>query len=103
MSHRLRVIVYSDLAAGGSTILCTIHQPSSEIFSNFDSLNLLAMGKCAYMGSMSNAPVFFKDVGYPCKDNYNPADHYIWELSVIEGKEEECETKIKSICSYCIM
>ena len=48
---------------------------------------------------MSNAPVFFKEVGYPCKDNYNPADHYIWELSVIEGKEEECETKIKSICS----
>ena len=32
-----------DLAANGSTILCTIHQPSSEIFMNFDSLCLLSM------------------------------------------------------------
>ena len=37
--------------------------------------------------------------GYPCEENYNPADHYIWELSVIEGREIECEKKIDAICN----
>ena len=115
-----------DLAANGSTILCTIHQPSSEIFMNFDSLCLLSMvrskmnshdlkivnhdrdprsyshfkGKCAYMGNLNDAQGFFSDAGYACKSNYNPADHYIWELSIIEGQEELCKTKINKICDY---
>jgi len=88
-----------DLAANGSTILCTIHQPSSEIFRQFDSLCLLSMGKCAYNGPLNGAKDFFSRVGFPCEENYNPADHYIWELSVIEGREMECEKKIDAICA----
>ena len=32
-----------DLARNGTTVLCTIHQPSSEIFDVFDSLQLLSL------------------------------------------------------------
>ena len=32
-----------DLAASGTTILCTIHQPNSDIFASFGNLMLLAM------------------------------------------------------------
>ena len=48
-----------ELANRGKTIICTIHQPSSEIFENFDRLCLLAEGKLAYIGPSSNATEFF--------------------------------------------
>ena len=48
------------LSNKGKTIICTIHQPSSEIFEKFDKLCLLAEGKLAYFGNISNAIEFFK-------------------------------------------
>ena len=48
-----------DLASQGKTIICTIHQPSSEIFQNFDNLYLMAEGRLAYCGALANADDFF--------------------------------------------
>ena len=56
-------------------------------------------GRCAYNGPKYQTKTFFNNIGYPCKDNYNPADHYIWETSVIEGQEQLCRSKISSICN----
>jgi len=47
------------LAQQGKTIICTIHQPSSEIFECFDTLYLMAEGRLAYSGSLENAVDFF--------------------------------------------
>jgi ABC-type multidrug transport system ATPase subunit len=47
------------LADQGKTIICTIHQPSSEIFEKFDRLCLLAEGRLAYIGSSIEGPKFF--------------------------------------------
>jgi ABC-type multidrug transport system ATPase subunit len=47
------------LASQGRTIVCTIHQPSSEIFEMFDKLCLLAEGRLAFIGSLPNAYQFF--------------------------------------------
>jgi ABC-type multidrug transport system ATPase subunit len=41
------------------TIICTIHQPSSEVFDKFDRLVLMAEGKLAYIGELKEAPEFF--------------------------------------------
>ncbi len=49
-----------NLAKKGKTIICTIHQPSSEIFEMFDKLCLLAEGRLAFIGSLPNAYNFFK-------------------------------------------
>ena len=48
------------LSRQGKTIICTIHQPSSEIFELFDKLCLLAEGRLAYLGSLKNALGFFE-------------------------------------------
>lgn len=48
------------MASSGKTIVCTIHQPSSEVFTMFSQLILLADGRIAYMGSMANAIEFFE-------------------------------------------
>ena len=49
-----------NLARTGKTIICTIHQPSSKIFSGFDRLLLLAEGRTAYLGAASGAAAFFQ-------------------------------------------
>jgi hypothetical protein len=58
------------------TIICTIHQPSSEVFEKFDTLCLLAEGKLAYLGAVSEASKHFASLGYPVPDQFNPSDHY---------------------------
>lgn len=47
------------LAKQGKTIVCTIHQPSSEIFELFDKFCLLAEGRLAFIGSPQGAYEFF--------------------------------------------
>ena len=54
------VEILKDLAAEGRTIVCTIHQPSSEIFQKFDDLFLLANGSLTYSGPVAELPKFFK-------------------------------------------
>ena len=49
------------LASSGKTIICTIHQPSSEIFNKFDRLCLLAEGRLAFLGDLKNALQFFAE------------------------------------------
>jgi ABC-type multidrug transport system ATPase subunit len=47
------------LASKGKTIVCTIHQPSSEIFEGFDRLLLMAEGRLAFTGDLLHAHHFF--------------------------------------------
>lgn len=51
-----------DLADHGQAILCTIHQPSSELFQYFDRLLLLRKG---------GKTVYFGDLGENCKTLIN--------------------------------
>jgi ATP-binding cassette, subfamily G (WHITE), eye pigment precursor transporter len=49
------------LANQGKTIICTIHQPSTDTFKKFDHLYLMAEGNLAYSGSISNVVDFFAE------------------------------------------
>ncbi|KAK0537618.1 ATP-binding cassette transporter snq2 [Tilletia horrida] len=67
------------LAAAGQAILCTIHQPNSLLFENFDRLLLLQRGgSCVYFGPVGNDSVhirqYFAERGADCPDNVNPAE-----------------------------
>lgn len=66
--------VLKKIANAGSSVLFTIHQPSSEIFNAFDRLILLNGGRVMYQGS-ADASEYFEARGYPCPSKYNPADH----------------------------
>lgn len=48
------VTMLQKLSHAGRTIICTIHQPSSEVFILFDRLLLLTEGRLAFMGSLGN-------------------------------------------------
>ncbi|XP_018318849.1 protein scarlet isoform X7 [Agrilus planipennis] len=88
------------MASSGKTIVCTIHQPSSQIFKMFSQVILLASGRLAYMGATSNAAEFFESLGYRIPANYNPADFYIRTLAVLPVSEDSCKQAIKTICDH---
>ncbi|XP_050697982.1 protein scarlet-like [Eriocheir sinensis] len=104
---KIMVKIMKDMATRGKTILCTIHQPSSEIFAMFDRLLLLAEGRVAYMGSSVGALEFFESLGHKCPSKFNPADYYIHTLAVFPGHENRSMDRIERICdsyttsSYC--
>jgi ABC-type multidrug transport system ATPase subunit len=87
-----------NLAQQGRTIICTIHQPSSEVFEMFDNLCLLAEGRLAYIGQLQEAYDFFASIDYVCPKNYNPADYYIHKLSVVPAKKDASKAAINSVC-----
>ncbi|EUC36941.1 hypothetical protein COCCADRAFT_86946 [Bipolaris zeicola 26-R-13] len=73
------------LAAAGQAILCTIHQPNSALFENFDRLLLLQRGgTCVYFGDIGkDAHVlldYFRRHGANCPSDANPAE---WMLDAV--------------------
>jgi len=52
--------------AGPPQIVCTIHQPSSDICNMFDDLILMSCGRLLYCGSWMAADTYFADAGFKC-------------------------------------
>ncbi|KAJ3541172.1 hypothetical protein NM208_g4732 [Fusarium decemcellulare] len=76
------------LASAGQAVLCTIHQPSAQIFSQFDTLLLLTKGgKTVYFGDIGEGAATIKDYfgryGAACPLEANPAEHMI---DVVSGE-----------------
>ena len=46
-------------------VVCTIHQPNSDITRRFDDLMLLANGRVVYFGAWNHAVDHFSELGYP--------------------------------------
>jgi len=87
------------LAAQGRTVVCTIHQPSSQVFATFDRLLLLAEGRTAYIGAArGTSKDFFASQGFPCPQDFNPADHLISLLAVEPGNEAEDRARVSLLC-----
>ena len=93
------VEVLKGLANQGKTIVCTIHQPSSQVYDMFDRVLLMAEGRVAFLGSTAEAAGYFSSIHMPCPVNYNPADHYIHVLAVTPGNEVECRENINRVCN----
>lgn len=63
---------------GKTTIIASIHQPSSALYHSFDQVILLAQGKQLYFGNGRAEPArWFKGLGRECPEGYNVADHLL--------------------------
>ncbi|KAF3035107.1 hypothetical protein E8E12_004207 [Didymella heteroderae] len=79
-----------NLARQGRTIIVTIHQPRSEIWSLFDNVILLTRGSPAYAGSAEHCLDYFASLGHEMPPFTNPAEHLIDVVSV-DNRSEEAE------------
>ncbi|KAG0207816.1 hypothetical protein BGX33_006623 [Mortierella sp. NVP41] len=67
------------------TVVCTIHQPRSNIFALFDQLVLMAKGHLIYSGETRLLSTHLRSLGHPCPEGFNIAD-YIIDLTMYSGK-----------------
>lgn len=72
---------------GGRTIICTIHQPRSDIFQMFDNIYMMVRGRVAYFGPLERISSYFRKIGYPIPSDMNPAD-FIIDLTHDDPKNE---------------
>ncbi|KAF7270964.1 hypothetical protein GWI33_016096 [Rhynchophorus ferrugineus] len=92
------VQILKQMAHTGKTVICTIHQPSSELYAMFDKLLLMAEGRIAFLGTPEEADIFFRELDAPCPKNYNPADYFIQLLAIVPDNEESCRHAVNMIC-----
>lgn len=59
------------------TVVCSIHQPSSQIFMSFDNVILLAKGHMVYYGPPKKVVEYFENLGFQCDPHWNPADFFV--------------------------
>jgi ABC-type multidrug transport system ATPase subunit len=79
------------VADTNTVVLCTIHQPSSEVFFLFDIVIFMKEGRIFYQGPVEDIVAYFNRYGYPCPENYNPSD---FVMSVCQsGKTADFEEK----------
>jgi ABC-type multidrug transport system ATPase subunit/ABC-type multidrug transport system permease subunit len=83
--------VIKNVADTGRTVICTIHQPSSDLFFMFDDLLLLQKGGyMVYFGPLGEGASAFveymegMDGVKPCPPNFNPAS---WMLDVMANTD----------------
>ncbi|GMF42657.1 unnamed protein product [Phytophthora lilii] len=83
------MIQLQQLAREGRTVITTVHQPSSELFTLFDNLYLLCDGVTVYNGRASEAVVYFAELGYQCPAFVNPTDYFMRQLVVLDREKDE--------------
>ncbi len=74
--------VLKKVASAGASVLFTIHQPASEIFSSFDRLILMNKGRVMYQGAVDDISQYFAERGRPLPPKYNPAD---WIMNIAQS------------------
>ncbi|KAL2827138.1 ABC-2 type transporter-domain-containing protein [Aspergillus cavernicola] len=80
------------LTKAGQAILVTIHQPSAQLFAQFDKLLLLAAGgRTVYFGDIgqnaSSIKEYFGRYGAPCPPEAKPAEHMIDVVSATGDRD----------------
>ena len=75
---------------GKNTVIASIHQPRSTVYSLFDDVTLLSEGRIIYTGPNTEMKSHFSSLGYSCPNNVNPAE-WVVDLVSIDYSSPETE------------
>lgn len=78
------ITLLNKLTQKGMIVVCSIHQPRSNIFSEFDKVLLLNKGKTVYYGGRSSIVKYFDSLGLQLPPETNPAD---WILDMTTSSQ----------------
>src|SRR5690606_16686668 len=87
--------VLHQLARSGMTIVCTIHQPRSDLFELMEGICILSQGRVAYAGPGAEAVPYFGALGFPCPETLNPAD-YIVDITSVDLRTPAAEAESRA-------
>ncbi|XP_026731653.1 protein white-like [Trichoplusia ni] len=73
--------VLKKLSAAGRVVICSVHQPSCDLFKEFNTVLLMAEGRLLFHGAKDECMDTFQSIGLNCPTNYNPAEFYIRAVS----------------------
>eukprot|EP00210_Caulerpa_lentillifera_P003747 g3580.t1 len=76
------------LTQNSRTVVCSIHQPNSDIVDTFDDFHLIANGRSVFIGPWSDAVPFFERSGYKCPMYKNPTDYFMTVLKDKKAAQE---------------
>lgn len=85
------------IASSGRTVVCSIHQPSAELFNLFDDAYVLVDGNLVYGGAVTDLIPYFASLGYQCPTYSNPADYLF--LSVLTDNYKGYESSSKEVAA----
>ncbi|XP_020282054.1 ATP-binding cassette sub-family G member 4-like isoform X2 [Pseudomyrmex gracilis] len=93
--------VLHDMTRANCTVVCAVHQPSSQMISQFDDIMVLSQGICIYCGPKSEILATFSDAGFTCPDFYNIAEFVLEVITEQRGGDLEnlykiCHDKFQS-------
>lgn len=95
-SARQLVQMMQGLTRSGTSVMCTIHQPSDELFYMFDSVLLLSNGRVGFMGKPHEAIQFFGRFDLAQPHNCTTTEFFITCLS--SNREASDRLKPEAIC-----
>lgn len=78
------ILTFPSIGRCPTTVICSIHQPRSDVFSLFDSILLLSKGgHPVYCGPRIDMYEYFEKLSYICPSDSNPADYFV-DISSID-------------------
>eukprot|EP01031_Cornospumella_fuschlensis_P027555 gene27555-33281_t len=81
------VALLQTMSRSSCTILATIHQPSSQIFTMFDVSIFMKEGRIMYFGAPRDAANYYAQFGYVVPKHHNPADFIMMLCNTITNTE----------------
>lgn len=68
------------LADSGIPVICSLLQPSQELYEQFDTILLLKEHSTVYFGPQSNVLSYFESAGYECPSDKNIAEFLCMDI-----------------------
>lgn len=85
------MLMLKKLTSEGVTVICTLHQPSSQIYEMLDKITFISKGNACFHGTLEQAEAFFASIGKVVPSHFNPSDYYLFQINTDFSKEIEPE------------